>query len=1186
MQTPRQLVDLETHLNAGPASSKELVHIAARAQFFAAHFPKHVIPIVSALFAKSKALNSTPSVTDDSTAAALFRLGAAACGAREEVPTARERALAFGAPGRSKVGGLVGAFLSDKEAEAVVGADEELVLGELADVRKILASSAPECRESLACAHLIQTALSACKRKVAPQVRMAAADFLCAAVDAFPPNVVAGFLPGVASTYGSFLASCRIDQSGFAIALLRGFVLLVKRSMDAVQDSKYDPGPASSDMRGQEPFADLVARLQSASNRSGAKQDPISDRAETKSGNMPGTREWAAVASVRVAKIVALILQSRDGLAKHSGAWTRHALASACAMLLDIRHFEVSVSTRALLIDTLAVLRSDVCEDVAKGSCAQLRRLLLAKKVDVQMLREGIGRIHSLSESLAFTVQPAPLGHPLETVDGSASVPSPTDVGPVASSNGMPDGGASHSVDEKITDITPDEEWLCKLHGFVQTLEEHSSLLVVRPSFSSGVSREERQDCLDPSPSALAETIAYFDPAAVADVLVAAFELAGIQTSFMADIEGSQGSTPSQRRACNIAASLGTSGCLPLLYAHVLQQCSADPSLSEEEKCEESSLLSQRCAIAALEIMICACIGLDGAKSGETIANSRMNLAIQDAAIDCSMELLRVLAMYRIHTDAATEAVNAIAPPRLVEAKVACLQGISNVFSALGLRSRVAPRYVLAVIVDILRDMAVGDPQVREAARVTMNQIASVMMRNSGLTASHLSQSPLESAVPWRQLVEGHVNYVVSRLVCDLGRHWTGPVLGLMVGDYRDSLCEKSVALVEATMNLECDELSGSSNHRALGALSAIHGVLCASDPAQIRLTCFGPPSRSNISVDDIRKSIVAFCLEEVPDPGGGAGSIFGRESDESSNNSSPRTTMEKDAGLGEDPEIPKDPFANLASKAIAGCCDLLVGRPTNVRAAALRCAASAVQLLADDQDTLLPHVASLLLLLPGQFVRPLSSGAAELRRQTRLKRRRGLDSLVVRAISVIESINELGGALPVITAGSRLLTVLVQCAGDFIRDRFVRLIFPSLEPLLELANIYPQLDSFHFRDELVPLPSDAAEVAVDAAMEAVAAIARELPHALKPFSRRLVDLLFPYLTNSPKRRTTGMSDGRQQIEAERWLARSGYANRIIEGLSRHSGDEMWFFLLQRDTSGPETLSSPSPVLENLRIRQ
>lgn len=227
-----------------------------------------------------------------------------------------------------------------------------------------------------------------------------------------------------------------------------------------------------------------------------------------------------------------------------------------------------------------------------------------------------------------------------------------------------------------------------------------------------------------------------------------------------------------------------------------------------------------------------------------------------------------------------------------------------------------------------------------------------------------------------------------------------------------------------------------------------------------------------------------------------------------------------------------RTPFQRLAVRAASGACDLLVGRPALVRAAALRTALASVLALADDRRALLPVAASLLPLLPPQ----LSTGATK-----------RLDP------QAVQRVNALGAELPVVAGACSLLAGLARSAAGFVRSRFVRAVFPELRALLRVLRepARPPVDA--------ETASPAALGAADAALDAVAAVAETVPEALAPFADEVLETLVEYVSGGAP---AAGEDARRGGKRARWLKRSKAAGKIVQVLAREEPDRTWAALV------------------------
>lgn len=486
---------------------------------------------------------------------------------------------------------------------------------------------------------------------------------------------------------------------------------------------------------------------------------------------------------------------------------------------------------------------------------------------------------------------------------------------------------------------------------------------------------------------------------------------------------------------------------------------------------------------------------------------------------------------------------------------------------------------VLVILLSLLKDVAHGEEAVRQAALLTLRSVA---------TAARCFSE--------RQLIARHLNFLISRLARHLEERWAGNVLRFIIGSEGDDVSRDATLLLEATLRDICNELAGSADSRALRSLMALKSVLSSAINVTNSLehnlkapTLEDEQDTGNVEVSDsnsanLYKRLFYYCTDDIDD----YNQLTSVKDDE-------ELEIEDNAnGIHGKNGTFLGAFEAVATSTLEGMRDLLVGRPWNVRAAALACATLAVYMLQSNQDELLPHAANLLPLLPDQFV---------VLNQERSARDRLLDSIKKRKLrgrEDAEELNELvlhlnrkAAELPVVTNACSLLTAFAKCAGSFIRHRFVTLIYPKMRPLLRLASCFPTLvGPIHSSssEQLTAPPSYGAMSASDACLEAVASMADVLPQALEPHTLSLVKYLSVYINaqhdpSAEGQRNVGhLNRSKLRYEQERWQKRVKWAECTIRSLKEVNPGDVLVGLLIADHSAPSEIRPRHSSLHTIGI--
>ena len=400
-----------------------------------------------------------------------------------------------------------------------------------------------------------------------------------------------------------------------------------------------------------------------------------------------------------------------------------------------------------------------------------------------------------------------------------------------------------------------------------------------------------------------------------------------------------------------------------------------------------------------------------------------------------------------------------------------------------------------------------------------------------------------------RELVKRHVNFVVARLVRNLHRKWAAAVLRYVVGQNHDELCVRVVELSSDTLIAQCDALAGASDDRANTTLAAIGAILSTalSSGSTVkqtpRTTHRKRTNREQWEMEELMKVLMSYCTEDV------------REGDDFLPSDDEWPHLSEDNGEKEERE--KSPLEQIAVSVLSAIVDLLVGRPAELRANALRVAAIGIDVLVVDERALLPCVAALLPLIPEQLGEQTSASSDDR--------------------NIVGIVNERGRELPVVAATCALTTALVRAARGFVQARFVRLIYPRLRPFLQLVRVGAHADA-----------SFAALAVADSALECVSVVATELPDALLPFAKELTNVAIPYLgrekeTRAKAARAAG-NEARRRYELRRFERRARWADALLSGLAETAPDEVWALLVV-ESAPDDVIVHGDEKMMNLRVR-
>jgi hypothetical protein len=1024
-----------------------------------------------------------------------------------------------------------------------------------------------------AAAHVLQALRDIVEIERAIKIRRAALLSIRSMFLVIHPDFGSAILPGMMSCLSRLLTNCRLEHSAVCASALDAMRVALLRILPAPKQ----PADGAFSVASAKSLQSVIAELrEKASTQTSGDTEPLASvssvsrlenpRSSRKALRVDRTPSWLSDATSNVSQHLGVMLMSKDGPCHHAGPFARRMLAIFSGSILS-QQVELAGDTLNIVLSTLVTLRSDDNHVVAVAAKHELSDAICRKTVTFRQLQSGV--TNSVHRALHFTDYSSQ-----EVLYGEDDTVGSREIHPRVLRDSRKIG----------TPGDPDHEqsWLPQLHGYMETLYSNSEALgfgslASGPPASSHRGGQNSEDCA----SAIMDAIAPIDPFDMASVLVRAFEVAAHPASTSIVLASA---ASSENRAHSLCHILGRGGTLSALHVPLLQIASLPASESVDSTSFANSLYVPEVgpanipvrgrALAALDALIVSTLRSQDVTAKNSSSASDVDADRIDGAKLCALELLRALSDLRLAGDGDMQDDGIFVDDNSLRVKLECLESMGNVFRALNaFGGNMEMDYLLTVIVGLLRDCAVSDPSISSAAVKILNIIVQVY--------GYADQ---------RDLMEHHLNFILSRVIRNLHQAWAGSVLRVIVGSRMDNVSRRAISMIEISLVGESNDLASASDSRTLASLCAIQSALEAAqklknDKTQKRVHA-RQISHSQDDASELRKCIMLFCVDDTDEDD----DVDANRLSDCPGNDEQNTMDELKNNTEAEETTKKGPFTRLASSALAGCCDLLVGRPLAVRTAALRCCAVAVRILANYESELLPHVAKLLPLLPDQFSgRKIGSS---LTLQQRVRMRRGVKPDHARAFLVIETVNAMTGSLHVIAGAAELLSVLVQAAGSFVRERFVRLIYPRLDLFLELGKLQTMIKPSSLggssADQL-PLPSHAASRAVDAVMEAVATVSLEVPAALQTFIPGLVQNMQPYLPSEElreRRQPISIGSGNQardRFERERNLKRRKWATDIVSSLVTASPDESWFAVVQND-QGCRTLPKPHPDLYDIII--
>eukprot|EP00177_Eucheuma_denticulatum_P005716 GFKZ01010417.1.p1 GENE.GFKZ01010417.1~~GFKZ01010417.1.p1 ORF type:complete len:1083 (+),score=131.24 GFKZ01010417.1:32-3250(+) len=636
-------------------------------------------------------------------------------------------------------------------------------------------------------------------------------------------------------------------------------------------------------------------------------------------------------------------------------------------------------------------------------------------------------------------------------------------------------------------------------------------------------------------------------------------------------------------RILAVSFELGDEGLLSSIYSTLIRLGSVD---EDDDKSEhEIGKFSQKRLLITFKKRAWAVLVLISVLRGEMgrqdihEGSARQHLSYVGQCVKEVLEAMTWFLVPAVHVEESEGA--ALVDDTMVSLKRALLSSTANLIDGLSymhrrvLRKPLPSDVVLVVLLGLLRDIAHGEQAVRKGALCALRRVALVMRCSSE-----------------RRLIGRHLNFIISRLAFHLEESWAGHVLRFVIGEEGDDVSHEATILLEGTIRGICNNLAGATDTNAIRSLKSIRSILSSavdvSYPLHQRISSLSMESdrdfNKSVSKEEaanLYKRLFYYCTDDT-------------ENYDELTLETPIIT----ANEGEDQRDSVEtlnPFELVGRSTLDGMRDLLVGRPWNVRSAALSCAGLAVQLLRNNQKELLPHAANFLPLIPDQFVVLTTERSARDRLLDSIKRRklRGRED-AEEVEDLVQHLNRKAAELPVVTNACLLLAALAMHAGSFIRHRFVTLIYPKMRPLLRLASCFPTLVGSTLvspSGRIMAPPSHGAMAASDACLEAIAAMAEVVPEALAPHSLSLVRYLAVFFDPqfhpmAKRQRNLGhLNRSMLRYENERWDKRASWADCVVRNLKSVSAGDVLVGLLSLDESAPREIRPRISSLHNIRIR-
>ncbi|CDF40720.1 unnamed protein product [Chondrus crispus] len=1013
----------------------------------------------------------------------------------------------------------------------------------------------------LAAAHVSHALAITGRHERAPAVRKAAFLALSALVRSMPEDLLAAFLPGLVSNMARVLQNSALDQAPILVAALDTLVSIVygvfppkeithaavnghERSFaEALEEHRIRESPTGSAREG-------------ATGMAGVADTPHVEKSSRTSLLIARNASWSAAASREVSLRLRLFLESQTGPSCHNSVRARLAVARFVRIsLMDTSSLSVDQRTRCLLIFALVELAGDEYPIIKNEALRAFKKLV---KVGEVRLRE----IETCFKAVLTCVN---------RQDAFVIVGKARESDEVILGN---DGSASKNIAECTIACLlkrKDETFRVKVcKGFLRIFLPSHDIQSERASFIV-------------TPSDFAFSLVRVGISGFCEMLMSTHQVLWNESGDPED----QQFLKLSNVVLETSSQIGRAGLLSSIFTTLLSHGSKnedgeeDPGSGESARRTDSFHFGSAFKSRAHAVLILQA-AVRGAIARKEIPTNEMKEHVNHV-MQCARDVLGTMTCFFLPafehdvSDGLTSVDDTMISLKhcILHCMSALIQDMSDMYER-QLSKPLSSDVVLLVLISLLKDVSHGEKGIHNAAHTTLDKIGKTVRCSNA-----------------RALLGRHLNYLISRVGRHLEERWAIDVLTFIIGTRGDAVSEEAILLLDSTLRDLNNNLAGAGNSRALKSLGAIESVL-ATAVRQSRTTTSQnkgtePPamyssgkkeSNSELHIAMLRKKLLYYCTDDMAY----YHDLSAKE----------QTEAEMEEKLNEDNFV-RNAFEQVALNTLDGMRDLLVGRPWNVRAAALGCATWAVYLLEDNQTELLPHAATILPLIPDQFAvlqGKLSKREGLLQRmnQRRLRGRENAEQVD----ELVKYLNGKGTELPVVIKACTLLSALAQCAGGFIRNRFVKLIYPKMRPLLRLASFFPTLlmsATMNSSGNPIPPPSYGAMSASDACLEAISSMANVLPESLAPHASSIVKYLAVYFDsrNDPrlndKRNERHLNRSMIRHERERWEKRAQWAESIVLRLKEVNAGDVLTGLLCSDKSTPTTVQCRKASLHSTQVR-
>lgn len=1026
----------------------------------------------------------------------------------------------------------------------------------------------------LAVAHIFHFLLYLAVNERAACLRRTALVAISALSRALPSDLLASFLPGVTSGLVRILAACRLEHGTVVVAALDALVALVLSTFrDGVIATRKENRFA------QVSFSDALAR-RSLNSASSALKPSTNDRstisANTKvepkrpsETNFITARDksWTVRASREVSLRLNILLESHDGASQHTNVRVRQAVLRFARIFVALSS-ELNVSDRTRFLLRLVLFKA----------CGDGYPIVQNEGVDAVLSLKKTGRLSLRDVERGIRI--------------SAKVLSSEGEGHIGKRAEVSRNSESSSESSSLDLSTPsqedreEEEYLTALlrHGdendLLQLCDGYIRILIPPEREEGWRSLQGKEGSSHLVRCLTRIGVEGFSRMLLAMLLRSWPKMVDPSGTYMAERDC---------RVLEVAFRLGRVGLLTILYPFLYRQLlhvSAESSCDFEESDQGADIgvLLQSFKTRSYAMLILQAV-LRGAVARDL--DDDIQLSDMQYFCQCTRELLYELGHFTLPCEedgvrgwpAWLDDTTIVFKCSLLRCTALLIEDLATTHES-ALSKPIASEFVVTILISLLIDVSRGEPAVKKTAHRTLQRVAKVMKCSNE-----------------RTLIFRHLNYLMSRLIQNLEEPWAGDVLGFIISGESDDVSIEATALLESSIREISDNLSGAGDARVLRSLAATHTVLSTavkrsnavhdaeanvvSSPAR---RSSHNPATGKEGISKLRRKLFYYCTDDIED----YVAPTAPKPDESLGDPA-SSTEEEQQGDGA-----RNSFEAVAQHALVGVQDLLVGRSWAVRATALTCATQAVQLLQGNEKLLLPYAAKILPLLPDQFDVLHRIIPAEERLLDKIKQRKIAGREDAQEIEdLVKHLNHKGAELPVVKNACLLLSAFAQCAGPFIQDRFIRLIFPKMRPLLRLAACFPSLtargSSPKNGTESSP-PSYGAMAASDACLEALCAMANVLPESLIPHSSTVVKYIFVFFEDNEGRRGENYGYGGTNMsmvryEKQRWQRRAIWAERIVQSQKTVNPGAVIVSLLCHDELTTE-VAHPVDMLHTLKVRK